>query len=401
MINFSLTEEQKQLVSVFNKFVKDEVIPNVGDYDKKSSPAECISWPLIEKALSLKVGSINIDEEYGGAGMSDIEIALIAEELAYGDAGLAATVLSNSHAAHSISKFGTVAQKEEWLRKIANDCTNRVLTAGAFTEPNAGSDAMSPDPNSGIKTTAKLQGEEYILNGRKCFITNAGIADFYLVWARTDNTKGAPQGGVSVFIVPSDAPGLQFGKPEDKMGQRLSQQADLILTNCIVPKENLLGQEGMGFNICMDAVASSFMMVGAIGVGIARSAFDHAYNYSKQRIQGGMPIINHQAIKHKLANIKTQIEATRTLVWKCAWSSSIGYPDTMTGMMCKILGADLANMAATEAVQIFGGYGYSKEYPVEKLMRDAKVLQIYESPNETHRNGIINIMQMLEANIKK
>lgn len=397
MISFSLTEEQEQLINAVKEFTEQEVKPAAAKYDKEMEPEKCIPWDLIEKGLEMQIGSLIIPEEYGGCGYTDLEVAMVAEELAYGDSGYAASILGNVHSSHAIVKYGTEEQKKKWLTYITSDKTNRLLLAGAFTEPNAGSDVMSPLPEGGIMTTAVLDGDEYVLNGTKCFITNGGIASLYLVWARTDTSKSAMQGGLSVFIVPADTKGFTIGKIEDKIGQRLSQQSELIFDNCRIPKENLLGKIGQGFEICGDLVCSNFMMVGSMSIGIARAAYDYAYEYAKTRVQGGCEIINHQAISHKLADMLIMIETGRNLVWKSAWTNANLRPNNILASMCKVFCSDVAMKATTEAVQIFGGYGCSREYPVEKLLRDAKITQIYESPNETHKNDILDMMRMFEA----
>lgn len=395
-MEFVYSEDQLQLRAMIKKFVDDEVAPAAPEYDKKANPAECIAWPLIEKALSLGIGYAAVPREYGGTGLSTFDMMIIAEELARGDAGLAATVLSNYHGAHIIAAFGTPRQKDYWLPEISNDTTNRFLMGFALTEPQSGADAMSSDPRAGIQLVAERQGDAYVLNGRKCFITNGGIAKTYLVWTRTDKTKGAMEGGLSAFIVPAETSGLAIGRIEDKLGQRLSQQAELIFEDCRVPAGNILAGEGMGFPICFDLVAGSFTSVGAIGVGIAVAAFEAAYAYATQRVQGGTEIINHQAISHKLANMLTMIEATRTLVQKSAYFVDKAQPNHMLARMCKLLGSELAFDACNDALQICGGYGYTKEYPVEKLFRDSRVLSIYEAGNETHRTGIVEMHRMIE-----
>lgn len=395
-MTYELTQEQQLLKATIRKFVDDEVRPAAGLYDRRQDPKECVPWELIEKGLALGLGKSIIPKEYGGSGLSALDMMIVTEELARGDAGYTSTVLSSMHAAHMILHFGTEEQKKKYLTMMATDATNRFLVGAAFTEPQSGSDAMSPDPRAGIQSYARLEGDEYVINGKKCFITNGGIAQLYIVFAKTNLDLGAPQGGLSAFIIPADTPGLKIGKVEDKLGQRLSQQSELILEDCRVSKDQMLGQEGMGFYICIDMVASTFTSVGAIGVGIAQSAFEYAYNYAKERVQGGTAIINHQAISHKLANMLTMLEATRTLVHKSAYYLDNKQPNHLLVPMVKLLASELAFTAANDAVQIFGGYGYTKEYPVEKLLRDARVLSIYESGNEVVKNGIVDIYKMYE-----
>lgn len=396
-MNFDFTNEQIQLRMLVRKFVDEEIIPNVLKYDKKEDPRECVPWELIEKTLALGIGKSIIPKKYGGSELSTLDLMIITEELARGDAGLTSAIMATLHGAHIIMRYGSEEQKEKWLTMMANDKTNRFLAAGAFTEPQSGSDAMSPDPKAGIQTFARQEGDDYILNGKKCFITNGGISQFYIVWARTDKEKGAFEGGLSVFIVPADVPGLKIGNIENTLGQRLSQQAELIFEECHIPKSNLIGAEGEGFNICIDLVASSFATIGATGIGIAQSAFELAYEYSNERVQGGTQIVNHQAISYKLANILTQIEATRNLIYKSACFIDKNEIDHLLVPMCKLLGSEVAINAANDALQIFGGYGYIKGNLVEKLYRDARILSIYDSPNEAIKGGMIDIFSMYNS----
>ncbi|HOV25700.1 acyl-CoA dehydrogenase family protein [Acetivibrio straminisolvens] len=395
-MEFGFSQEELQLKGMVSKFVEKELAPFAAEYDKKENPKDCIPWEIIEKAMALGIGSAAVPKEFGGNELSNLEILTMIEELAKGDSGFAYTLLSNITGAQLITKFGTDEQKKQWLTKIANDQTKRFLMGFALSEPQTGSDNMSPNPNAGMLTTAELNGDKYIINGTKSFITNAGIAGLYLVWARTDKTKGAPQGGLSVFLVPADTPGLKVGKIEDKMGNRLSQQGELIFENCAVPASNLLGKEGMGLPICLAMIENRFAAVGAIGTGIAQAAFNISYKYAKERVQGGAPIVNHQAISHKLANMLIAIESSRLLYQKAAWHLDNMIPGMLVSSMSKVTGSEAAIMASNEAIQILGCYGYSREYPVEKLLRDSKALSICESANEIQRNNIMMMFQMME-----
>ncbi len=395
-MEFGFSQEQLQLKGMVSKFVEKELAPFAAEYDKKENPKDCIPWSIIEKAMGLGFGSAAVPKEFGGSELSNFEILTMMEELARGDAGFAYTILSTITGAQLITKFGTGEQKQQWLTKIANDQTKRFLMGFALSEPQTGSDNMSPNPAAGMLTTAELNGDQYIINGTKSFITNAGIAGLYLVWARTDKTKGAPQGGLSVFLVPADAPGLKVGKIEDKMGNRLSQQGELIFENCTIPASNLLGKEGIGLPVCLAMIENRFTTVGAIGTGVAQAAFNISYKYAKERVQGGAPIISHQAISHKLANVFMSIESSRLLYQKAAWHLDNMIPGMVIGSMSKVAGSEAAVMASNEAIQILGCYGYSREYPVEKLLRDSKALSICESANEIQRNNIIMMLQMME-----
>ncbi len=395
-MNFSFSQEQMQLKEMVSKFVNEELIPYVAEYDKKENPMDCVPWTIIEKVMKLGIGSAAVPKEYGGSGLSNLDIMNIMEELGRGDAGFASAILSTITGAQLILKFGTDDQKDKWLRRIANDETNRFLMGFVLSEPQTGSDNMSADPKAGIQTTAELVNDNYVINGKKSFITNAGTSGLYFVWARTDKTKGAPQGGLSVFLVPADTPGMKVGKIENKMGNRLAQHGEMIFDNCIVSKDNLLGSEGMGFPICLAMIENRFPTVGAIGTGIAQAAFDISYKYAKERVQGGTQIINHQAISHKLSNMLISIESSRLLYQKVAWNLDEKQTNMLLGSICKVTGSEAAITAANEAVQILGCYGYSREYPAEKLLRDSKALSIYEAGNEVQRLNILNMFRMME-----
>jgi len=312
-MDFSFSQEQVQLKGMFSKFADKELAPYTAEYDKRESPKDCIPWPIIKKAMGLGIGSAGVPEAFGGNELSNLEILTMMEELARGDSGFAYTILSTITGAKLLATFGTDEQKDKWLRRIADVQADPFLIALAISEPQSGCDNMSPDPNAGILTTAELKGDQYIINGAKGFITNAGIANLYIVWARTDKAKGAPQGGLSAFLIPADTTGLKVGKIEDKMGNRLSQQGELFFDNCTVPKSSLFGAEGMGFPVILKFVENRLPAVGAIGTGIAQSAFNVAYKYAKERVQGGKQIIQHQAIAHKLSNMLMMIEASRLL----------------------------------------------------------------------------------------
>lgn len=397
-MDFNLTEEQTQLKAMIGKFVQDEVKPVAGLYDKKLKPEDCIPFELIEKAMGLGLGKMALSKEFGGLALTALDIMVVIEELAKGDAGFADTIIAHTHWVHLMMKFGTETQKKHWFTLVTQDKTNRLLGGIAISEPQSGSDSMSPNPAAGIKTTAVLEGGCYVLNGCKCYITNAGLAKAFIVWARTDKTKGAYDGGTSAFVVASDTPGLKVGKIEDKLGLRLSQQGELIFDNCKIPVENLLGEVGMGHTICAEMMPYSFTGVGAVGVGIAEAAYEHSYEYSKTRVQNGTEIINYQGISNKIADMLIQIEAARLLVQKSAFLIDSGAkPDYKLAAICKLFGSEVAFKAASEAVQILGRFGYSKEYPVEKLLRDSKALSIYETGNESIKANMIFVMRMREG----
>jgi alkylation response protein AidB-like acyl-CoA dehydrogenase len=399
-MDLSLSQDQIELKGMVSKFVDQKLAPFTAEYDRKENPKDCIPLSIIKEAMKLGYCSAAVPKKFGGNELSSIEILTIMEEFARGDGGFAYTILSMITGARLLTRFGTDEQKDKWLRMIANDQADPFLIGFAVSEPQSGSDNMSPDPNAGVRTTAELKGDQYIINGTKTFITNAGIAGLYFVWARTDKTKGAPQGGLSVFLLPADTPGLKVGKIEDKIGYRLAQQGELIFDNCIVSKNNLLGEEGMGFKVTMTYIENRFPVVGAIGTGIAQAAFNVAYKYAKERVQGGTQIINHQAIAHKLTNMLMMIESSRLLYQKVAFYQDQNIPSTLNGQMSKVTGSETAVMAANEAIQILGCYGLSREYPAEKLLRDSKALTICENGSEVHRSKIMEGFQRIEQSHK-
>ncbi|RME69020.1 MAG: acyl-CoA dehydrogenase, partial [Nitrospirae bacterium] len=321
---------------------------------------------------------IFVPEEYDGLGMGAMELCIAVEELSRVCLGVSTSYAANALGTYPILLFGNEEQKRKYLPDIA---AGKKLVAFALTEPNAGSDA------GGIQTTATKDGDYYVLNGIKQWITNAGEADIYTVIAITDRTKGAR--GASAFIVEKGMEGFSFGKKENKMGIRASVTRELIFENCRVPKENLIGREGMGFIVAMKTLDQSRIGVGAQGVGVAQGAFEEALKFAKQRVQFGKPIISFQAVQHMLADMATQIEAARALVYSVARYIDSGAKNiSMASAMAKVFATDVAMKVTTDAVQVMGGAGYMKEYPVEKMMRDAKILQIYEGTNQIQRNVI-------------
>jgi acyl-CoA dehydrogenase len=322
-----------------------------------------------------KAGFMNeaIDPEYGGHGRSAFESVLVAEELGAGCMGIATSIMANSLALAPIMIFGNDAQKEKYLRRFTSEFA---VAAFSLTERDAGSDA------SASKTLAVRDGDDYILNGDKCFSTNAGYADLYVVFAITNPEKGPL--GMSAFIVERDM-GIEIGTAENKMGQRASNQTDLHLRDVRVPAENLLGKEGRGFKVAMATLDRARASTAAGAVGIGRRAMEEAVKYANQRKQFGKPIIKNQAIQFKLADMAMKVEASRLLTWQAAWMADQGMRQSKQSAFAKCFAGDTAMAVTTEAVQILGGNGYSREYPVEKLMRDAKLMQIYEGTQEIQR----------------
>jgi acyl-CoA dehydrogenase len=370
MIDFNLTEEQKALQEMAREFALREMRPNAAKYDKGDEFSE----DVMQKAFEVGFLTCTIPTEYGGGGLSDIETVIISEELAAGCAGMYTTMMVNALAYTPIIVFGTDEQKKKHLTPQTKKMS---FASFCLTEREAGSDAGAQ------KTKAERVGDEYIINGSKCFISNGGIAGLYVVFALTDPSKGAR--GMSAFIVPRETPGITIGKEEDKMGHRASNTVELYFEDVRVPSENLLAKEGMGFIIAMKTLDRTRAPVGAAGVGVARTALEHAIEYAKTRVQFGKPIALFQNNAFKIAQMAMEINAARLLVWHAAWLLDEGKPCGKESAMAKTFGSDVAMRVTNEALQILGGYGYMKDYPMEKLMRDAKLLQIYEGTNEIQR----------------
>ncbi|MFZ2053287.1 MAG: acyl-CoA dehydrogenase family protein [Candidatus Aminicenantales bacterium] len=370
MIDFSLNEEQKALRDMASEFAVKEMRPNAAKYDKGDDFPE----EIMKKAFEAGFLTCNIPQEYDGGGLKELEIAIISEELAAGCAGMFTTIMASSLAFTPIILFGTDEQKKKFLVPFTKKMD---FAAFCLTEREAGSDAGA------TKTRALRDGDHYIINGSKCFITNGGIADLYVVFALTDPDKGIR--GVSAIIVPRATPGIVVGKEEDKLGHRASNTTELFFEDVRVPVENLLAKEGMGFIVAMKTLDKTRASVGAAGVGVARTALEYAIDYAKTRVQFGKPIALFQNTAFKIAQMAMEINAARHLVWHAAWLMDQGKPCGRESAMAKCFGSDVAMRTTVEALQFFGGYGYMRDYPMEKLMRDAKLLQIYEGTNEIQR----------------
>lgn len=363
---YLISEEAQDLLLDVKDFCENEVKEQCKEYDKTGE------WPkeIYDKAIEMGLQALEIPEEYGGPGLSRVDVAALMEEMAKADAGFATTI--------SASGLGTkpvlIAGNEEQKKRVCEIIVNGGFGAFALTEPGAGS-----DPAAGT-TTAKKDGDEYVLNGRKCFITNGGVADFYCITALTDKSKGVK--GMSMFLVEKGTPGLSSGHEEDKMGIRTSNTCDVVLEDCRVPAENLLGGEGKGFGIAMKTLDQARTWMGCVSTGIAQRAMEEAIAYCKERVQFGKPVIKFQAMQFKVADMAMKIEASRQMVAHALTLMDMGLPYTKESAIAKCFASDRAMEITTEAVQMFGGYGYSREYPVEKLMRDAKIFQIFEGSNE-------------------
>lgn len=370
MVDFTLTDEQRAIQKLAHEFAVKEIAPVAAEYDQTAK----FPWPIVEKAYEVGLMNLNIPEQYGGAGLGLLEECLVAEELSWGCAGINGAIGLNGLAALPLLIAGDEMQKKVYLSRLARE---RQMAAYAVTEPGVGSDVAN------LQTTAVRYGDEYVITGTKNFITNASVANFYIVFARTD--KASKHQGISAFIVEREWAGVTPGRKDDKMGQRASDTAQLILEEVRVPKANRLGQEGDGFKIAMQVFDKSRPGVAANAVGCARRAMEHALAYATERQAFGVPIIQHEGISFKIAQMAMEIAAARHLTWHAAWLIDQGLPATLEASYAKCFAADMVMRVTTEAVQVFGGYGYIKEYPVEKLMRDAKVFQIYEGTSEIQR----------------
>lgn len=379
MINFDLSPEQKQLKNLAHDFSVKEIRPLANHYDETGE------WPekILNKAFELGLINCHIPEKFGGAGLSTFDACLIDEELGYGCTGMTTALTANSLAQVPVIIAGTDEQKKEWLAPFARE---HAICSYAVTEPNAGSDVAN------ISTMATKKGDDYVLSGQKVWITGAGHAKWFFVLATTDKDKRHK--GKSAFIVPADAKGVVVGKKENNMGQRASDTRSVTFEDVVVSKKNLLGQEGDGFLIAMKAFDYTRPLVAAGAVGLARAALEHSLRYAKERHTFGSPIWHHQGVGFMLADMATEIEAARYLVWKSAFEIDQGRKNTLYAAHAKRFAADIAMKTCVDAVQVFGGNGFNKEYPVEKLMRDAKIFQIYEGTSQIQRVIITRELMM-------
>ena len=371
-VSFAPTDEQKALRELARQFAAKEIRPKVAEYDEKMQhPAD-----VIAKAHDLGLMNLHVPEELGGLGLSCFDGLLVGEELYWGCSGIGTSITANGLGAGPVIIAGSDEQKAKWLTPLLEE---PILCSFGLSEPGAGSDVAS------LKTTAVREGDEYVINGSKTFITNAGYAAWTVVFAKTDPKGGGK--GMSAFVVPMDAPGVTIEQHLDKMGQRATDTSAFALHDVRVPVENRLGEEGDGFKIAMATL--DFTRPGtAIGaVGVAQAAYEHAVEYAKERVTFDVPIAMHQGVNFMIADMATEIEASRLLCWQAAWMLDQGYgrKATLYSSFAKRFAADTAMKVTTDAVQVFGGYGYIKEYPVEKLMRDAKLFQIYEGTSQIQR----------------
>jgi len=385
-MDYFLTEDQVMIKELTRQIAEEKVVPAREELDEK----EEFPWEIMKVLASSDLFGLFVPEEYGGLGKGVLELCIAVEELSRACLGVATTYAANALGTYPLLLFGTDEQKKKYLPDIA---VGKRLVAFGLTEANAGSDA------AGIQTTAQLDGNEYVINGTKQWITNGGEAEIYTIIAMTDKTRGAR--GASAFIVEKDTPGFQFGKKEKKMGIRASSTRELIFDNCRIPKENIIAKEGYGFVIAMKTLDNARTGVGAQGVGVAQGAFEEAVKFARQRVQFGHPIISFQAVQHMLSDMAIEIEAARALIYSVARYIDSGAKEiSKDSAIAKVFATDMAMRVTTNAVQVMGGSGYMREYPVEKMMRDAKILQIYEGTNQIQRNVIGQVL-IKEAAKKK
>ena len=369
MIDFTLTDEQKDLRDLAHDFAAKEIRPVAWEYDRDST----FPHDVIKKAWDVGLMNAHIPEEYGGGGLGTLDGVIIEEEIAWGCSGISTSLACNGLACAPVALGGSEEIKRRYLGMLTEELK---LASFCLTEPEAGSDV------SGMRTTAVRKGDKYVLNGTKVFITNGSHADWYTVYAKTD--KDAGHRGISAFVVPREA-GVVVDKKEDKLGQRASDTAMVSFNDVEIPADHLLGEENKGFKLAMMTLDRTRPGVAAAATGISRAAFEFARDYSKERVQFGVPIAMHQAIQFMIADMATKIEASRLLTWQSASLLDQGKSNTLASSHAKRFAADSAMEVTTDAVQVYGGYGFIKEYPVEKLMRDAKIMQLYEGTSQIQR----------------
>ncbi len=373
-MDFQFSSDQTALLKMVQEVVDKEIIPYAREMDEKAA----MRPELIVQLHNAGLLNLTVPEEYDGPGLDALSIAFIYEQLGRGDAGVATSVAANALASYPVLTAGTHEQKQHFF----NFLNEGKLAAFALTEPGAGSDAGS------VATAAIKDGDDYILNGTKCFITNGGIADIFVVFANARKSAGIR--GLTAFIVDRGTPGFSVGKHENKMGIRSSNTCELILDNVRIPSSRRIGKEGQGFKIAMKTLDAARPFVGAVSVGLAQAALNFAVKYARERQQFGKAIASFQLVQAMVADMAMQLEGARLMVYKACWLKDQGVPFSKEAAMAKCFAADAAMKITTDAVQVVGGYGYSKEYPVERYMRDAKIMQIYEGTNQIQRLVIGN-----------
>lgn len=371
---YLISEEGQELLGAVKEFCDKEVKEQCKEFDKTGE------WPkeIYDKAIEMQLHMLEVPEEYGGMGLDRVSVAALIEEMAVADSGFATTISASGLGMKPVLIGGTEEQKKRACELIVDGG----FAAFCLTEPGAGSDA------SAGKTTAVKDGDSYILNGRKCFITNGAVSSFYCVTAMTDKSAGTK--GISMFFIEKGTPGLSTGHEEDKLGIRTSNTCDVVLEDCRIPASNLIGKEGQGFAIAMKTLDQARAWMGCIATGIAQRGMEEAIAYGKERIQFGKPVLKNQALQFKIADMAIKIETARQMVAHALTLMDLGKPFSKESAIAKCYASDIAMEVASEAIQVFGGYGYSREYPVEKLLRDAKIFQIFEGTNEIQRIVVAN-----------
>jgi acyl-CoA dehydrogenase len=370
VVDLTLTDEQKDLRELAHNFAEKEIRPVAWDYDRDATfPQE-----IIEKAHEVGLMNVEMPTDYGGAGLHTLDGCLIEEEFGWGCSGIGTSLAANGLAMTPVALGGSDEIKQEYLGMLTEEPK---LASFCLTEPEAGSDVGS------MRTKAVKKGDKYVINGSKVFITNGSHASWYTVYAKTDPDKGHK--GISAFVVPRDAPGVSVAKKEDKLGQRASDTAQITFEDVEIPEENLLGEENHGFKLAMMTLDRTRPGVAAMATGIARAAFEFATEYSKERVQFGVPIAMHQGIQFLIADMATKVHLSRLAAWQSAVLLDQGKRNTLESSHAKRFAADSAMEVTTDAVQVYGGYGFIKDYPVEKLMRDAKIMQLYEGTSQIQR----------------
>lgn len=370
MVDFKLSQEQEQLRDLARDFARKEIRPFAAHHDHTGEFPEAV----LRKAWEVGLMNVHVPEQFNGLGLGTFEGCLIAEENAWGCTGISTAMEANNLAQAPVIIAGSAAQKKKYLGRMMEEFS---LAAYGVTEPNAGSDVAA------LRTTAVRKGDVYVLNGEKMWITNAGKSDWFFVLAKTDPEAG--HRGMTGFIVDADSPGVKVGRKEWNMGQRASDTRGILFEDVEVPVANRLGEEGMGFKIAMGAFDHTRPLVAAGAVGLARAAMEHAIEYAKERKTMGRPIAAHQTISFMIADMAKDISAARLLVWHAAWKIDQGIRNTLEAAIAKCFGADMAHRVASDALQVFGGNGFNTEYPMEKLLRDSKIFQIYEGTSQIQR----------------
>lgn len=371
---YLISEEGQELLGAVKEFCDKEVKEQCKEFDKSGE------WPkeIYDKAIEMQLHMLEVPEEYGGMGLDRVSVAALIEQMAIADSGFATTISASGLGMKPVLIGGTEEQKKRACELIVDGG----FAAFCLTEPGAGSDA------SAGKTTAVKDGDSYVLNGRKCFITNGAVSSFYCVTAMTDKSAGTK--GISMFLIEKGTPGLSTGHEEDKLGIRTSNTCDVVLEDCRIPASNLIGKEGQGFAIAMKTLDQARAWMGCIATGIAQRGMEEAIAYGKERIQFGKPVLKNQALQFKIADMAIKIETARQMVAHALTLMDLGKPFSKESAIAKCYASDIAMEVASEAIQVFGGYGFSREYPVEKLLRDAKIFQIFEGTNEIQRIVVAN-----------